>query len=136
MFGYDFGAAVDNALLDSALTTLLAIALPAIHVWALVLAIRRKRAPELMFLANIVVAGLVAFYFIAQPEYLGDILDFSEPGLAALVAFALLTIAAAAAGLYRLRIAIVFSSIVFAADLAISVLGGAFALLFSIGDHR
>jgi hypothetical protein len=136
MFGYDFGDAVDHALLDSGLTMLLAVALPAMHIWAFVLAIRRKRAPQLMFFANILVAGLVALYFLAQPEYFGDILDFSEPGLAALIAFALVTIAAGAAGLYGLRIAIGFSSVVFAADLTISVLGGAFALLFSIGDHR
>ena len=136
MFGYEFGDAVDRLLLNSALTTLLAIGLPALHLGALVLSIRQKRAHELIFAANILVAGLVAFYFLAQPEYFGDMLDFSAPGLDALIAVALLTIAAAVAGWRGVGAAVIFSGFVFAIDLAILVLGGLFALLFSVGEHR
>jgi hypothetical protein len=136
MFGSDFGNAVDRLLLDSGLTGLLAILLPALHVGALALWIRQKRAPALLFVANIVVAGLVAFYYLAQPEYWGDILDFSDPALAALVAFAFVTIAMGFAGLHGWRVAVVYSGVIFAIDLAILVLGGVFALLFSSGEHR
>ena len=136
MFGYGFGDAVDRLLLDSALTPLLGVALAAIHISALGLWIRQKRAPALMFVANIVVAGLVAFYYLAQPEYFGDILDFSVPALSALVAFAFVTIATAVAGMYGWPVAVAYSGVIFAVDLAILILGGAFMLLFSIGEHR